>query len=45
VSVRALAALREGRTEPAAAEADAGFTALGASRLLSAFEEQWNGDA
>jgi tetratricopeptide (TPR) repeat protein len=43
--VRALAALREGRTEAAAAEAAAGFTALGASRLLSAFEEQWNGDA
>ena len=32
-------------TEARRAEAAAGFTALGATRLLSAFEERWNGDA
>jgi len=38
-------ALGDPRAEARRAEAAAGFTALGASRLLSAFEEQWNGDA
>ena len=37
--------LGDARAEARRTEAAAGFTALGASRLLSAFEERWNGDA
>jgi tetratricopeptide (TPR) repeat protein len=38
-------ALGDARAEARRAEAAAGFTALGATRLLSAFEERWTGDA
>ena len=37
--------LGDARAEARRTEAAAGFTALGASQLLSAFEERWNGDA
>jgi hypothetical protein len=36
-------ALGDPRAEARRAEAAAGFTALGATQLLAAFEERWNG--
>jgi tetratricopeptide (TPR) repeat protein len=45
ISALAWRALGDPRAEARRAEAAAGFTALGATRLLATFEEQWHGDA
>jgi tetratricopeptide (TPR) repeat protein len=44
IAALAWRALDDPRAEARRAEAAAGFTALGATRLLTAFEERWSGD-
>jgi hypothetical protein len=45
IAALAWRALGDSRAEARRAEAAAGFTALGASRLLASFDERWSADA